>query len=816
VIGFIGHFSAGKSSLINSLLGTWSSQDERRTGLHPTDTVITLLTHQSNADALLGISGGGSVPIRIQTLDNDFLRHIVLADSPGTGDPHLIEEMARDFLPICDLVIFVFSATSPIDETDLPTLRELHKRLPFIPLLFVVTRSDELRRDKHAPLSEGNFNHPKAAEFLAETLSRISRLLDSTQYSHKDFILVDNNAQFGISLLKTELLRRSDPHSPSSRVTVHGHKVRFYLTTAKELNAFFEYFLADKLSELKKIISAADNNIVLYHRSVSVSNNNLTKSWHERYLALQDVRQRAGTQPSALPSLTTTVAEMESVALIGKHNSDAFTRYSTNSAQNIQDHVKLSGFRQIKDEFSKVLRSLQQRNNFDGLTIHGHGLGIPDIQWSLSAADIVDARGMAGRVNDLREATYSCVQDTVSSARMFALQLSEAVNQRTMVERSDAIVTSAQESLNADLDKYFQSVHVYRSGIFSIGTKGSISRLGIGDELARLETEFTDEDKESLSVKAIEGLFPSVAAILASVTTKLRSLADRLRLVEAQLSNVVLDAAPRVNERISELAASKSDSVVLELEAELQHEAAQLADQTQTKLAVVFGNTIGNYDKAIRAAEKQRMSTYAMTAGICMLIGFALTFGYAYLKKTAGQSIGEVIFWGVVAGLIVNAIGLGLAKFRDNYPETKRKVIEQHLAELVSQADSVVNNQLINHKFACLEEKALATRTRNIYDAIGSAATGDAWQQQADKQFEAVHGVYRELNRLRGEYLSVMDELIQEFGRFFNDTEKNLSILQKISDEVKDRAIRPSFELLANTSNQLGELRQEIQTIEFA
>src|SRR5690242_15341792 len=58
-IGLVGHFSAGKSSLINSLLGTWASQNERRTGLHPTDTVITLLTHHTNAGSLLGVSGGG-------------------------------------------------------------------------------------------------------------------------------------------------------------------------------------------------------------------------------------------------------------------------------------------------------------------------------------------------------------------------------------------------------------------------------------------------------------------------------------------------------------------------------------------------------------------------------------------------------------------------------------------------------------------------------------------------------------------------------------------------------------------------------------
>jgi predicted GTPase len=145
-VGLLGHFSAGKTSTINSVLGLWKTGDERATDVNPTDTTITLITSEENVKSLLGVIREGHVTIRYQGIDNPLLSNVVLADTPGTGDPHLVEEIARDFLPICDVILFFFSAASPLDQSDTPVLMELHKRLPFIPLRFIVTRADELRR----------------------------------------------------------------------------------------------------------------------------------------------------------------------------------------------------------------------------------------------------------------------------------------------------------------------------------------------------------------------------------------------------------------------------------------------------------------------------------------------------------------------------------------------------------------------------------------------------------------------------------------------------------------------------------------------
>jgi len=176
-VGLVGHFSSGKSSTINSILAIWETDHERKTDLNPTDTTITLITSEENAKSLLGVIKEGHVTIRHESVKNDLLRKVVLADTPGSGDTQFVEEIARDFLPICDVILFFFSSTSPLDKTDLPLLTELHKRLQFIPIKFVVTRADEFRVDASKPVSDSNIDGLRRDRFLGEVLTRLNKLL---------------------------------------------------------------------------------------------------------------------------------------------------------------------------------------------------------------------------------------------------------------------------------------------------------------------------------------------------------------------------------------------------------------------------------------------------------------------------------------------------------------------------------------------------------------------------------------------------------------------------------------------------------------
>src|SRR5207249_69799 len=131
--------------------------------------------------------------------------NLVIADTPGSGDPQVVNEMIQDFLPICDYILYFISAANPVDQADLPLLQQKTQKLPFIPTLFVITRTDEFRINKSQSLSEGNINQPKKDQFIGQLISRIKELIKIEDINTTDFTFIDNEFNYGLIDLKDKV-----------------------------------------------------------------------------------------------------------------------------------------------------------------------------------------------------------------------------------------------------------------------------------------------------------------------------------------------------------------------------------------------------------------------------------------------------------------------------------------------------------------------------------------------------------------------------------------------------------------------------------
>jgi GTP-binding protein EngB required for normal cell division len=120
----LGEWNSGKSSCINAILGGRVVAE----GVLPTTAEITVLRYSSDPEprspassSLAPKSTSASHPdgVVVSAHNVDLLKTITLVDSPGTNAiDRRHEALTREYLPLCDLVLFVTSADRPFSESE--------------------------------------------------------------------------------------------------------------------------------------------------------------------------------------------------------------------------------------------------------------------------------------------------------------------------------------------------------------------------------------------------------------------------------------------------------------------------------------------------------------------------------------------------------------------------------------------------------------------------------------------------------------------------------------------------------------------------
>ena len=806
-VGLLGHFSSGKSSTINSLLKSWQTPSERETGLNPTDKTITLITNTKNENSLLGIIREGHVTIRHQTVDSPFLENIVIADTPGTGDPHLIEEIARDFLPICDVILFLFSAASPLDQTDIPLLAELHKRLPFIPLRFVVTRADELRDDFNKKISEKNLSATKRARFFTDMLPRLNTLLKPSVYTEEHFILIDNKAYYNLVALRELLRVKCDPSNPTSRILMHGHKLRYYLTSAKELRDYFALFLSDKLHNLNKIVETANKNINRYNEHVRISSGHLISNWHTQHQAVSNAR--AGTltamqYPSPVPSVVprTYVHTVELSAEARRVTAAFVAKARSEINYRIQEHIR---------EMERRSESIR----FEDLSPGAYRIQLVSAELDADRALTVPMRKLGQLWVEKRNSERGVLLNATDDLKKVIQNTKIWLQARSPVAQCEKAVAEAQEVLTTDLHQFFRHVELYRDGVFSHTTKEAISTLGIGAELDALESEFTSADKDGFSNETLLTLFPDFSGISAKSQTIIVSIDSRLRPLIDEVERLVVPKPEQNAQLIESLAELEIKKLRGWMMRELQRDVDTFTDKLSIALSSRLVAVRALYDAEIAIARRRIRSRYIGFGAFAGAITLLVYLGYRYLIQSVSATIFETVLWSVSANIIGDLIGYVFARLKYKFPEAASRVRERFETTLRANVRDIAEKTMVLEKFESLDEENISKYVEHAYLKI-AAYDPDGWHNKKSEYLVSFSKIQKSFEDIRGNYSTVIEYATVKTSDFFRDAEKNLEVLNSVASKIKERAIEPSFVLLNKTRQKLDDVRGQIQAVEFS
>jgi len=809
-VGMLGHFSSGKSSTINSILEIQEGHvDAREVDLAPTDKSITLITHPQNQNSFLRLYSYGTIPVGVKYIERDILKNMVLVDTPGSGDtdPLLINELMQDFLPICDLILYFISAPNALDENDRPLLKAKESQLSLIPIKYIVTRADEFRNNSIIPLSPENFNVNSANNFLKNLVNRLQTVTNNTPVGVDDFFLIDNKTQFRVDSLRKFLNEQSVSNDFDKRNKFHQYKVALYRRNAIRIQKTFSDFANEKLKTLDTFLNEAHNNIVRFDNKVNI--NKLAEFWRKQANDLELVKD------NNLHDLESKVQPIP-IDLWNSENIEDWEKNIEKQKQIILPYLTNDIYSELHQQIVQQLGTLrkQMEGQIDGadLSKNASYLSLPPLNMQVGLLpSLTYPRSFKLVIEQFYGECSSTIELVRKNLEDQTDYLAEKSGVLSLKKQFDKIINESLEKLYSDIDAYFESVILYRSGVFAQHVKQYLSELGIGEELDRLEKDFDETFKDSKKTEAKILLFPEVDNAYQVFIKQVDLIKSSVKDINQKLQQIYIQ--PQVTQQISneDLMSKNSPQLIAVIDDSLN-------TRTKVKMreAIEIINTKLNETASQLSKERhQSMITIfrriSQAAGIIFIILLAplclLIVGKVHNNP---DNVNLVIS---VTGNIITGIGFvifdRLAKSEDKAFNKKHSIIIETIKNECKDALSLVLKDVeTDDSEKSLISNYIIETISNEVKSINTAYQSSTLMTNYGELFD----ISNSINVLRDNYSDSIKALFVQFSKYYQyDENKIISISQKIKQE----AIEPSFSFLEELHKRILTVKERLDQVNF-
>ena len=403
LVGFLGHFSSGKSSLINALLEVADNQNpgyKRDVGVHPTDTGITLITHRDHAQVIRKSAYTAIDAVEVvHGPALDFLEHATLVDTPGLGNEAAEHETVARFLHLCHVLVITIDGRRPFadKDKDFELLNTAFNKLGGVPKLLVVTSAEEFLTSRKADFETG-WLPEQADAFWVEAVERLGRDSRFQDHLHRfataPRFFVDSKEGFNIDAVKDALLPIVT--DDAQRARIRQAQSEYVLSTAADALQVLLAYISTRSENLNRLLREAQQRADGTATAVEELLESLESSFQAIMKRIEEARQATPSGNFSIEAIVTQQSVNESQgAILGNLEGEIVA-----SLEEQMRKLQEPAWRRTRRYFRAKTRGwFQTKKALDVAVLSERRFDLTEHRRELSTASISCARVMLQAVN---------------------------------------------------------------------------------------------------------------------------------------------------------------------------------------------------------------------------------------------------------------------------------------------------------------------------------------------------------------------------------------------------------------------------------
>jgi len=589
-------------------------------------------------------------------------------------------------------------------------------------------------------------------------------------------------------------------------------------TQLKEIKYYLTNLIAEKLDIIEKYFAHAKVNIDEYDKKTLIGTDKMINSWRpidERIKQAIDgsINQNNGIlqifgKSNNFADLTTvkdwSIKERDHLNYIGKQKLDIFQNSLISKLIDLKERVKERLFSDIDNGLAINTENIQE-----------------DISVQLEEVNFIN--DIKYNILTLYNENYKNTFDFLSLISYPELKRQiESLKNRTKtvnpIETVSKQIADAKIVLTEIFETYKDGVKIYTVAAFSVEAKSYIKKLGLSDRLDLIDLE--EPDIASYLNQTENEIFKSYYSSIKTFDAKCSDIFSTLNNIE--LVHPILTPQNNVDE------ISNEESKIIELsnikiEETQQNFRGRIKNHFLTKIQSIYSallTLVVDRDNELKELKKKR-TRYYITKYLPTLIVIVITVILFYVlpKLSVSNSLSIGNQW--VLGILVNAtsaiintiVSIKRDKHKIYKSEINRRFLENEkelIAKILSQEyDYFRNNACSNF---CMEIDLIQQSLAN--EILGLIQSG-----KFNINNKTIHTLLISneniLKKSLLSYSAALSEFKSACHNILNNNSTNKEILFRQSKLIKESSISPSFKLLSETRNNIFEVKNVIENIDF-